>query len=224
MLRDVTLIHALRLGLNDVRNTPGWALPDSATAAAYGAPLGFRSGPPLDFFVPDESVVRRAINLLGTAQSASQARATIRVAPVPSIVRATLSTRRRVPLSGPSRTHCSSRWISHRTSAAGGRSSRPGPTTAVGPVSGNRVVFVGDAMAAVVQGVIEVRSLVGRPPVIVGASPCCRGCRIPTAPPSSSTWWTACSARRHNARCYVRRTAPNRSSPRRFCCRHRTAR
>lgn len=50
----------------------------------------------------------------------------------------------------------------------GGRSSPPGPPRAVGPVSGNRVVFVGDAMAAVVQGVIEVRSLIGRPPVIVG--------------------------------------------------------
>jgi hypothetical protein len=84
---DATLIHALRLGLDDVPNTPGWALTDSAAAAAYGAPLGFRSGQVLDFFVPDESVVRRAINLLGTAQSASQARATIRVAPVPSIVR-----------------------------------------------------------------------------------------------------------------------------------------
>lgn len=35
-------------------------------------------------------------------------------------------------------------------------------------MSGDRVVFVGDAMAVVVQGVIEVRSLIGRPPVIVG--------------------------------------------------------
>lgn len=37
-----------------------------------------------------------------------------------------------------------------------------------GPVSGNRVMFVGDSMAAVVQGVIEVQRLIGRPPVIVG--------------------------------------------------------
>jgi hypothetical protein len=35
-------------------------------------------------------------------------------------------------------------------------------------VSGSRVTFVGDAMAAVVQGAIEVRELIGRPPVIVG--------------------------------------------------------
>jgi len=37
-----------------------------------------------------------------------------------------------------------------------------------GPVSGNRVTFVGDAMASVVQGVIEVRTLIGQPPVVVG--------------------------------------------------------
>ena len=35
-------------------------------------------------------------------------------------------------------------------------------------MSGSRVTFVGDAMAAVVAGVIEVRSQIGRPPVIVG--------------------------------------------------------
>ncbi|MCZ4640306.1 MULTISPECIES: nucleotidyl transferase AbiEii/AbiGii toxin family protein [Rhodococcus] len=35
-------------------------------------------------------------------------------------------------------------------------------------MSGSRVTFAGDAMAAVVQGVIEVRSLLGGPPVIVG--------------------------------------------------------
>jgi hypothetical protein len=40
---------------------------------------------------------------------------------------------------------------------------RPG-----GPVSGSRVRFTGDAMAAVVHGVLEVRTLIGRPPVIVG--------------------------------------------------------
>ncbi|WP_230990331.1 nucleotidyl transferase AbiEii/AbiGii toxin family protein [Rhodococcus oxybenzonivorans] len=35
-------------------------------------------------------------------------------------------------------------------------------------MSGSHVVFVGDAMAAVVQGVIEVRALIGQAPVIVG--------------------------------------------------------
>jgi len=37
-----------------------------------------------------------------------------------------------------------------------------------GPVSGRRVTFLGDAMASIVQGVIEVRTLIGHPPVIVG--------------------------------------------------------
>lgn len=35
-------------------------------------------------------------------------------------------------------------------------------------MSGNRVTFVGDAMATVVQGVIEVRTLLGQSPVVVG--------------------------------------------------------
>lgn len=35
-------------------------------------------------------------------------------------------------------------------------------------MSGKRVTFIGDAMAAVVQGVTEVRTLIGQPPVVVG--------------------------------------------------------
>jgi hypothetical protein len=35
-------------------------------------------------------------------------------------------------------------------------------------VSGSRVTFIGDAMATVVQGVIEVRTLIGQAPVVVG--------------------------------------------------------
>lgn len=35
-------------------------------------------------------------------------------------------------------------------------------------MSGKRVTFIGDAMAAVVQGVEEVRTLIGQPPVVVG--------------------------------------------------------
>ena len=35
-------------------------------------------------------------------------------------------------------------------------------------MSGKRVMFIGDAMAAVVQGVEEVRALIGQPPVVVG--------------------------------------------------------
>ncbi len=44
----------------------------------------------------------------------------------------------------------------------------PGHPAAGGPVSGSRVTFIGDAMASVVQGVAEVCTLIGQPPVIVG--------------------------------------------------------
>lgn len=37
-----------------------------------------------------------------------------------------------------------------------------------GLVSGRRVSFVGDGLAAVVQGVVEVRALIGQAPVVVG--------------------------------------------------------
>ena len=35
-------------------------------------------------------------------------------------------------------------------------------------MSGRQVTFIGDAMAAVVQGVEEVRTLIGQPPAVVG--------------------------------------------------------
>jgi hypothetical protein len=85
MADDPSSARPLRLGLDDVEHEPGWALTDSAAAAAYGAGLAVRSGQLLDFFVPDESVLRRATMLLGTAASAAQARATVRVAPVPAV-------------------------------------------------------------------------------------------------------------------------------------------
>jgi hypothetical protein len=40
---DTSLQRTLRLGL-DALDGPGWALTDSAAAAAYGAPLAFRAG------------------------------------------------------------------------------------------------------------------------------------------------------------------------------------
>ncbi|MFD9668706.1 transcriptional regulator [Rhodococcus sp. NPDC059968] len=82
---DTSLQRTLRLGL-DALDGPGWALTDSAAAAAYGAPLAFRAGQTLDFFVPDPSILRRASTLLGTAESARHTRATVRVAPVPAVV------------------------------------------------------------------------------------------------------------------------------------------
>ncbi|WP_192581809.1 helix-turn-helix domain-containing protein [Rhodococcus wratislaviensis] len=90
---DTSLQRTLRLGL-DALDGPGWALTDSAAAAAYGAPLAFREGQSVDFFVPDPSILRRASTLLGTAESARHAHATVRVAPVPAAVqpRITLAT------------------------------------------------------------------------------------------------------------------------------------
>jgi len=83
---EASLTSPLRLGLDEVEHGVGWALTDSAAAVAYGAPLAFRSGQVLDFYVPDQSVVRRATTLLGAAGSTSQARASVRVAPVPAVV------------------------------------------------------------------------------------------------------------------------------------------
>jgi DNA-binding transcriptional ArsR family regulator len=71
-----------RLGLDDIESTTGWALTDSAAALAYGVPLAVRSGQVLDFYVPDQAILRRAVTLLGVAPSRSQARCAVRVAGV----------------------------------------------------------------------------------------------------------------------------------------------
>lgn len=84
---DAGMTKSLRLGLDDVQHESGWALTDSAAAVAYGAPLATRSDQALDFFVTDHAVARRATTLLGTVVLMPQARATIRVAPIPAVVR-----------------------------------------------------------------------------------------------------------------------------------------
>jgi DNA-binding transcriptional ArsR family regulator len=81
---NATIAKPLRLGLDDVENTIGWALTDSAAAVAYGAPLAVRTGQLLDFYVPDQAILRRATTLLGTASSRPRARCAVRVAPVPA--------------------------------------------------------------------------------------------------------------------------------------------
>lgn len=73
----------LRLGLG--AEGTGWALADSAAAAALGAPLAFSQGQPLDFFVPDATTVRRARSLLGGSTGRATARCSLRVAPVPAV-------------------------------------------------------------------------------------------------------------------------------------------
>jgi DNA-binding transcriptional ArsR family regulator len=81
---NATMTRPLRLGLHDPENTVGWALTDAAAAVAYGAPLAVRTGELLDFYVPDQAILRRATTLLGAAPSRSQARCAVRVAPVPA--------------------------------------------------------------------------------------------------------------------------------------------
>ncbi len=83
---DHAMTRPLRLGLDDA-DGPGWALTDTAAAAAYGAPIAFRAGPQLDFLVPDESVLQRAVRLLGSTDSTQTAAASLRVAPVPAATR-----------------------------------------------------------------------------------------------------------------------------------------
>jgi hypothetical protein len=82
---DAATARPLRLGLDNVEGTAGWALTDSAAAVAYGAPLAVRAGQLLDFYVPDQATARRAVTLLGTAVSRSQARCAVRAAPVPAV-------------------------------------------------------------------------------------------------------------------------------------------
>lgn len=91
---DPVMTRALRLGRDDVDGS-GWALTDTAAAAAYGAPVAFRAGQQLDFLVPDDAVLQRAVRLLGVTNSAEKAAASLRVAPVPAAVR------RRIDLDGP---------------------------------------------------------------------------------------------------------------------------
>ncbi|MFZ5850500.1 MAG: ArsR family transcriptional regulator [Actinomycetota bacterium] len=84
--QDLALAGPLRLGLDDVEHSAGWALTGTAAAVAYAAPLAAKADQVLDFYVPDHTTLRRAATLLGAASSPSAARATLRVAPVPAIV------------------------------------------------------------------------------------------------------------------------------------------
>jgi hypothetical protein len=76
---------ALRLGMGDVESTVGWALTDTVAAVAYGAPVSIRATHPPDFYVPDQSTLRRAVQLLGAAPAATSRAARVRVAPVPMV-------------------------------------------------------------------------------------------------------------------------------------------
>jgi hypothetical protein len=75
----------LRLGLEDVEQTTGWALTESLAAVAYGAPLAARAEQFGVFYVPDDATIRRAQNLLGLAATPAGASCAVRVAPVPAV-------------------------------------------------------------------------------------------------------------------------------------------
>lgn len=80
-----TDLATLRVGLDDIQASVGWALTDTLAAAAYGAPVGVRSAFPPDFYVPDVTTVRRALHLLGPARNRAERGGTLRVAPVPTV-------------------------------------------------------------------------------------------------------------------------------------------
>ena len=87
-LTDRSLWGPLRLGIETGEpSSIGWALTDSLAAAAYGAPVALRADQVPEFFVPDATVLRRAGALLGNATATSAAKAIIREAPVPAVVR-----------------------------------------------------------------------------------------------------------------------------------------
>jgi hypothetical protein len=81
---DGAINAALKIGLDDVAAV-GWALGDTVAAATYGAPVSIRSDHPLDFYVPDQATLRRALRLLEPAHDRNGRAATVRVAPVPTI-------------------------------------------------------------------------------------------------------------------------------------------
>lgn len=78
------LTAPLQLGLTDVELSTGWALTDTAAAAAFGAPVAVRADQALDFYVPSTTALRRAQMLLGEASHAGTSACAVRVAPVPA--------------------------------------------------------------------------------------------------------------------------------------------
>lgn len=79
---DRAVVDALRVNMDDIAGSSGWALSDDRAAAAYGAPIAVRSDHPPEFYVPDEKILRRSANLLGRSRNPAVRAATIRVAPV----------------------------------------------------------------------------------------------------------------------------------------------
>jgi DNA-binding transcriptional ArsR family regulator len=77
---DAAVLDALRVNIDDFTRA-GWALSDARAAAAYGAPIALRVDQQPDFYVPDERVMRRAVQLLGPTAGRVDRGVTLRVAP-----------------------------------------------------------------------------------------------------------------------------------------------
>lgn len=60
----------------------GWVLTDTLGALSWGAPVAVSEGHPPDFYVPSQTALRRAIQILGRAASAEERRCTVSLAPV----------------------------------------------------------------------------------------------------------------------------------------------
>ena len=80
--RENSVLH---IGFEDVESTVGWALTDTVAAARYGAPVSMRTEHPPDFYVPDQSTLRRAVRMLGPAATSAERAGRVRVAPVPLV-------------------------------------------------------------------------------------------------------------------------------------------
>jgi hypothetical protein len=72
----------LALGFGDIDATMGWALTDTLAAAAWGMPIVAAGDTPPDFYVPDSTVLRRALDVLGRASDITERACTVAVAPV----------------------------------------------------------------------------------------------------------------------------------------------
>ena len=72
----------LGLGLDEPKNSTGWALTDVRAAASWGIPIVATSCYPPDFYVPSESAVRAALSHLGEATNPASRACTVAIAPV----------------------------------------------------------------------------------------------------------------------------------------------
>lgn len=82
--KDLTVHRALRTGIED-GDTTGWAMTETVAAARYGAPVAIRTDYPPEFYLPDESILRRSGHLLGISSDREHRAATLRLSPVPAI-------------------------------------------------------------------------------------------------------------------------------------------